>query len=220
MRLAIRPPRGEALPVEPGSSVHVLVLAPSRTVTVGVDLGSGAFVRMMHEPPAEPKLAPRYGDVALGRVGTPSDTEVRPTEHINLMTPLRTVGRMKSRQIEKTLTPLVHPTGKPLFGCEGPALPMWSLGTVPVVGLIESESDLAVTVTNQGVAVRFGWRGYTYQLPLEDRRILRRLDWLPNSPVKGRALAEVVGFFPSRLLLGLSEPVNGYCYKTALAFLR
>jgi hypothetical protein len=220
MRLAMRPPRGEALPVVPGSAVHVLVLAPSRTLTVGVDLGSGAFVRMTHEPPKESNLAPRYGDVATGRMGVAADNEVRPTEHVSLLNPLRTVGRMKPRQIEKVLAPLVHPVGKPLFGCEGPALPMWSVGSIPVLGLIEPESDLAITVTDRGVAVRFGWRGYTYQLPVEDRRILRRLDWLPKSPVAGRALAEVVGFYPSRVLLGLSEPVNGYCYKTALALLR
>jgi hypothetical protein len=99
-------------------------------------------------------------------------------------------------------------------------LPMWSVNTVPAISLLEPQSDVAITMTQTGAAVQFGWRGYTYQLPVEDRRVLRRLDWLPNSPVRGRALAEVIGFFPSRLLLGLSEPTNGYCYKTAVALLR
>jgi hypothetical protein len=220
MRLALRQTISESRPTAPGSLIHVLILSPSRSVTVGVDLGSGAFVRMVHEAPKDSQNAPRYGDVAVGRLSSQDDGFALPNEDVFLGQPLKTVGHMRPRQLEKTLQPLHHPDGKPLFGCEGPALPMWSVNTVPAIALIEPKTDLAVTMTESGAAVRFGWRGYTYQMPLEDRRVLRRLDWLPNSPVGGRALAEVIGFFPNRLLLGLSEPVNGYCYKTAVALLR
>jgi hypothetical protein len=223
MRLALRPAIGEARPIQPGSAMHVLVLCPSRHQTVVVDLGSGSFVRMTHDAPRDSRSAPRYGDVAVGRLSGDvdlADPLTLPTADAPLAYPLKKVGQMKPRQIEKTLLPLVHPVGKPLFGCEGPALPMWSVGSVPAISLVEPETDVTVTMTTAGLCVRFGWRGYNYQMPLEDRRVLRRLDWLPNSPVKGRALAEVIGFFPSRMLLGLGEPINGYCYKTAVALLR
>jgi hypothetical protein len=202
--------------------MHVLVLAPSQHLTYGVDLGSGAFVRMHHDVPAHRELAPRYGDVALGRIGLDPDADgAQPPEDTVLHAPLRRVGHMSPRQIDKTLVPLQHRSGRPLFGCEGPALPMWAVGsTTSAVSLVEPESDLAVTVTDRGTTVRFRWRAYTYQLPVNDARVNKRLDWLPDSPVAGRPLARVMGFYPRRLLLSLSEPMNGYCYKTAVALLR
>jgi hypothetical protein len=223
MRSALKPPRLEARSSTPGATLHVLVLAPSRELTYGVDLGSGAFVKMHHERPYRTEEAPRYGDVAVGQLAATdaNPPEALPAEDVVLQSPLRTVGRMKPRHIEKTLQPLHHLSGRPLFGCEGPALPMWSVGrTTNGVTLVEPESDLAVTVTERGTTVRFRWRNHTYQLPLEDHRVNRRLDWLPDSPATGRALARVIGFFPSRVLLSLTEPVNGYCYKTAVALLR
>jgi hypothetical protein len=223
MRSALKPPRGEARPNVPGAAMHVLVLAPSQRLTYGVDLGSGAFVRMHHAAPTHRDTAPRYGDVAIGQIGEDPDAAAgaQPSEDTMLQVPLRRVGHMTPRQIDKTLAPLHHRTGRPLFGCEGPALPMWAVDqTTSGVSLIEPESDLAVTVTDQGTAVRFRWRAYTYQLPVDDSRVNKRLDWLPDSPVGGRALAHVMGFYPRRLLLALSEPSNGYCYKTAVALLR
>ena len=223
MRSALKPPRGEARPNIPGAAMHVLVLAPSKHLTYGVDLGSGAFVRMHHDQPTRSHDAPRYGDVAIGQLGVDPDAAVgtRPAEDVLLQAPLRRVGLMKQRQIDKTLVPLQHRTGRPLFGCEGPALPMWGVdSTTCAVSLVEPESDLAITVAQQGTTVRFRWRQYTYQLPVNDARVNRRLDWLPDSPVTGRPLAQVMGFYPRRLLLALSEPDNGYCYKTAVALLR
>jgi hypothetical protein len=220
MRVALRPTWSEARPTASGSAMHLLVLCPSRNLTYGVDLASGAFLRIHHPAPIELAKAPRQYDVATTRVADDGSLVLSSPEDLVASNSPRTVGHMRPRQVERILSLLHHPEGQPLFGGEGPSVPLWSLDNRPSVSLVQPNSDLAVRATEQGLMAQFRWRGYTYSLPVEDRRLLSRMDWFPENPVQGRALAEVLGFFPSRLLLSLSEPVNGYCYKQAVGLLR
>jgi hypothetical protein len=197
-------------------------------MTIGVDLASTAFVRLHHPEPRSHASAPRFGDVAVGRVDAANEDRsfndpvpglVTAPDSVHLGASMKTVGRMRNRQLDRLLSPLQLPAGSPLFGCEGPAIPMWALASTPSVSLVEPEDDISIVTGRAGVVARFRWRGYTYELPIDDRRLLARLDWLPEQPVKGRSLAELIGFFPSRALLALGEPQQGYCYKSVAALL-
>jgi hypothetical protein len=221
MRLGLRDPISETRVDTPGTLLHVLMLAPSRQVSIGVDLASRSFVRLFHPHPTDVRTAPRFGDVAVGRVGLAAeDAHMDSPEVVQMSTPLQAVGKMKPRQIERLLEPLQQQPGTPLFGCEGPAIPMWALPTTSSITLIEPQHDISLQTGSSGVTASFRWRGYTYRLPVEDRRVLARLDWLPPQPVQGRPLAELIGFFPSRLLIGLTAPQHGYCYKAVSALMR
>ena len=56
-------------------------------------------------------------------------------------------------------------------------------------------------------------------LPVEDARLLRQLDWLPSGRITLRDCAPALGFRPTRMTVALSRPHHGYCYKVVAAFL-
>lgn len=203
--------------------MHVLVLAPSPHHTVGVDLASGAFVRMDHPAPAGIALqtAPRWFDVAVGRVGERDSRDglVSHRESVTLDRPLNKVGRMSERKADRFLRALHHIPGSSILGSEGPALPMWAIGTTPGVAIVRPEGRLFLDVNESGVWAIFGWKRHTHRVRIEDRRVLARLDWFPSNPVLADNLGPTLGFVPKRLLVCYGEPVNGYCYKTAVSLL-
>ena len=211
----------------PGSVIHVLVLAPLRAATVGVDLASGAFVRMSHSPPTprhDQRPAPplRAFDVAASRVAHMDELDL-PPEHPEVLmvanAPQR-VGRMSHRQADRYLRPLIQPRHLPLLGFRGPSTPFWTIDKDrPSVTLVVPETEPAVAMRPNGVRCSFRWHGHIHDVPVEDARVLRRLDWFPENPVRGEALASVIGFRPGRLLLTLSGPVGGHCYKVASGLL-
>ncbi len=203
--------------------MHVLVLAPSPTRTLGVDLASGAFVRMDHPAPRgeRVKTAPREFDVAVARVGTRPENETAiHRESVVLDQPLSTVGRMSKRKVERILRPLQHVPGSSLLGCEGPAVPMWDLETLPGVAIVRPEGDMFIDVNENGVWAMFNWKRHTHRVRVEDRRLFSRLDWFPETPVAANKLGPALGFVPRRLVLSFTDPVNGYCYKAVSALLR
>jgi hypothetical protein len=218
MRVATQRPRTET----PGTAMHVLVLSPSPTRTIGVDLASGAFVRMDHPAPQgdRAKLAPRWRDVAIGRVGEGMHADLpTPREAVALQHPLRTVGKMSTRKTDRILRPLQHNPGRALLGCEGPAIPIWALGTTPAVTIVEPDGGLYLDVGATGVWAMFGWKGYTHRVRVEDRRVMARLDWFPPTPVSASGLGTTLGFIPRRMLMTYTDPIQGYCYKTVTALL-
>ncbi len=202
--------------------MHVLVLDPSPDRTVGVDLASGAFVRMDHPAPTGAAIqeAPRCFDVAIGLVGESAYPDLPvPREQVTLERPLRKVGRMSRRKAERYLRLLEHNPGRAILGCEGPAVPIWALGTAPGVTIIRPAGHLYLDVSHHGVSALFEWHGYTHRVRVDDRRVMSRLDWFPPTPVEAHRLGNALGFVPKRMLLTLSDPIKGYCYKTVAALL-
>ena len=63
------------------------------------------------------------------------------------------------------------------------------------------------------------WNGLPQNVRFEDPTLMARLDWLPHNRLRGRALDSVLGFTPQRLVLTLSRPIAGHCYKVAAAAL-
>lgn len=222
----------------PGTALHVLVLSARRNDTVGIDLASGAFVRMSHpeaaslqRPRSEEVDAPgprrqlprpRIFDVVTGRMAAVDDLDL-PPEHPEAMlltaAPI-VVGRARGRQLDRYLRPVLHPRNQPLLGFYGPATPFWTIDhDRPSVGLVAPETEPAVRATPSGVRCSFRWQGHVQEIPVDDPRVHARLDWFPENPLRGRALADVMGFRPGLVLLTLSAPINGHCYKVASALL-
>lgn len=183
---------------------------------------------MAHPEPVRREVAgslvprPRMYDVIVSRLAAVDELDL-PPEHPEAMVLSRApkiVGRMRGRQLDRYLRPLLHPRRLPLLGFCGPATPFWTIDhDRPSVALITPERGPVVRTTSTGVRCCFGWQGRTNEIPLDDPRVTSRLDWFPENPVQGNMLANVLGFRPTLVLVTLSAPVGGYCYKVASALL-
>jgi hypothetical protein len=69
------------------------------------------------------------------------------------------------------------------------------------------------------VWARFGWPRSDNWLPVEDRRAIEALDRSRRDRLAGKDLATALGFRPQILVVALSRPRDGHCYKTVAAFL-
>jgi len=67
--------------------------------------------------------------------------------------------------------------------------------------------------------VRFGWDRDDVWLPVEDRHAARALDAARRERLSGKALATALGFEPQYLLVTVSPPRDGHCYKVCAAVL-
>lgn len=204
-------------------AIRFLVLAGEPGGCVGVDLGSGAFVRAQHPPSGNSAVAPF--DVAVASVATltyPAD-HTRP-ETVELEQPPARDGHLSPRRANRWLRPLLHPRRAPLLGFAGPAAPYWTLrGDQPSVSLIElaraSRGPLATRDPAGGFRCVFWWRDARIDLPLGDDRLVASLDELGRQRYGRTDLHRVLGWRPRRVLVVLTPPSQGYCRKVVAALL-
>jgi hypothetical protein len=178
------------------SELELLVLSPGRQGCAAIDLASGALVRAEH-PPLESPSAPF--DVVRGSVNDDDEPdEFTHPEALTLREPPVRVSRLRGRQAERYLRPLLHPRGEPLLGFSGPAIPFWDLPAgQPSISLVDPETRPEVSRDAGGAWCRFRWKGVIHQLPL-------------RGPVASRG---------SRALVSLTSPVGSHCYKVVTAVL-
>jgi len=194
--------------------VEMLVLAAEPHACVSIDVASGAFVRARYPDGAFAPLAPL--DLATAELIQPdAPLDVARPELVDLAAAPRRVGRLGRRQAERLLRPLLHPRGRPLLGFVGPAVRFWTLtGDRPSVSIVEPERGPRLRHTAHGYDCHFEWYGLRHVLPLADRGAAAALD--RGGPA---LLSRALGFHPRRLLVALSPPVNGYCYKVVAGLL-
>jgi hypothetical protein len=202
---------------EVGAQLELLVLASDPAGCIGVDLASGAFVRAHHPVDGVRYLKPFA--VASGQLGAIDMDDAAEPERADLTEPLRPTARLHPRQAERWLRPLLHPPRPPLLGLAGNALPYWTLqGDRPSVALIEPD-DVGVARAAGGYVCRFMWLGTFHELFLQDRRLTAALARHPVERAGGRQLHSLLGHAPDRLLVALTPPREGYCYKAVMAVL-
>jgi hypothetical protein len=73
--------------------------------------------------------------------------------------------------------------------------------------------------TDDTVWVRFGWSRSDNWLPVEDTRAVASLWGAGRDKLTGKELAGALGFRPRYLLVALTPPRDGHCYKTVVALL-
>ncbi len=212
MRITLAPQRTS----RPGATIDLAVLASGRRSTIGVDLASGAFVRSA-EPP-RPNLVAPFTVVTGRTVATTIDRPEQP-ELLQFAHPLEPMERLRGRRAERLIKPLIHPRNRPLLGFHGPSAPWWDLENSGSVALVEPERGPVIAMDDRGVRCHFAWADHRYDLPLEDVRLLARLDWLPNGPCRPNQLVGALGYVPTRLVIALGRPVRGYCPKVVAGLL-
>ena len=201
-----------------GAQLRMLVLAADTGGCVGVDMESGAFVRAMFPGDAD-DLAPY--DVAVGEITEPSEPvdQSRP-ESVALASPPRRTGVVTPRRAERWLEPLQHPRRGALLGFPGRAVPYWTLaGDRPSLTLVELATGPQVRRGRLGYECRFTWQGARHQLPLLDQRALARFDEMGWPRYSARDVQGLLGHRVRRVLVVLTPPHQGYCYKVVASLL-
>jgi hypothetical protein len=200
-----------------------LVLACGVEDTTAVDLRSGALVRLRidWDSEAEPALAP-FDVVEVTLAHDPQRDDLAQPEAVTVEGLPTTVGTMRGRRVRRVMRHLVAPGEPHLLGFPGQSAPYWEFGgTRPSVALVVPRRGplLFRRSADASVWVRFADARNDNWLPVDDRRALAALWAARRDRLSGKTLAAALGFRPHYLLVAVSRPRQGHCYKTVVAFL-
>lgn len=200
-------------PVVPvGARVRLLLLAPGDGEAACIDLDTGGLVWATWdvENSAVVPIRLRPLDVVSGRsVVNPSPLDPLRPETVELVDAPVAIGKLRGRRAQKLLTPLHHPEKDQILGFAGPATPYWTLaGDHPSMTIVNPYGEIVLCPSDEGVAVRFRFRGVVHEMPCTD-------------PVAYDAVEKKRGAVKAkrRLLVTLSPPYLGHCYKVVSALL-
>ncbi len=200
----------------PGSLLELAVLAPARRSCVAVDLATNTILRVHH--PRQTAVEPF--SVVRVEVGEPTVERLEQPEAIDVKAPLRSIGRILGMRCERLLRSVGSDLDHPALGIPGPGISLWQLdGSRPSVEVLRVPMSAAISLDERGLRCRVRWAHGAEDLPVEDARLLRQLDWLPSGRTTLRDCAPALGFRPTRMTVALSRPHHGYCYKVVAAFL-
>ena len=215
--------RKERVPTAGGSTLHLLVLTSTVEDTTVVDLATRAVMRVRVPWPDghEPDIS-RFDVVEVTLADDPERDDLAQPEAQTVADLPRHVGTLRGRRLRKLLRRLVAKPDGPLLGFPGASAPYWEFrGFRPSVALIEpTRSPQLIRRHVDGTTwVRFGWDRDDVWLPVEDRNAARALDAARRERLSGKSLATALGYEPQYLLVTVSSPKDGHCYKVCAAIL-
>ncbi len=217
------PPRKEKVPTAGGSTLHLLVLASTFEDTTVVDLATRTVMRVRvpwpegHDPDINP-----FDVVEVTLADDPERDDLAQPEATTVADLPRHIGTLRGRRVRKLLERLVASPDGPLLGFPGASAPYWEFrGFRPSVALIEPtrSPQLIRRHSDDSTWVRFGWDRDDVWLPVEDRNAARALVAARRERLSGKSLASALGFEPQYLLVVVSPPRDGHCYKVCAAVL-
>ncbi len=206
-----------------GTSLTLLVLSCHLEDTTGIDLASGALVRVRVTWPDDhgPDLDP-FDVVEVQLAEEPERDDLAQPEAVTADGLPRHLGTLHGRKVRRLLHQLVAPAEEHVLGFPGASAPYWEFrGFRPSLALIVPSKGpvLFRRVADRSVWARFGWGRTDNWLPLEDPRTERALDIARRDRLAGKDLAAALGFKPHYLVAAVSTPREGHCYKTVRALL-
>jgi hypothetical protein len=215
--------RHERVPTAGGSTLHLLVLSSTREDTTVVDLATRTVMRVRVPWPEdhEPDIS-TFDVVEVTLADDPERDDLAQPEATTAADLPRHVGTLRGRHVRKLLRRMVATPDGPLLGFLGASAPYWEFrGFRPSVALIEpTRSPQLIRRRADGTTwVRFGWDREDVWLPVEDRHAARALDAARRERLSGKGLAAALGFEPQYLLVTVSPPRDGHCYKVCAAVL-
>lgn len=207
----------------PRGAHRYMVLACSEQDIAGVDLGSGALARLRVDSSesSSPSCAP-FDVVDATWAADPERDDLAQPEAVSIIGTPKTVGALRGRRARRVLRRLVAPAEQHLLGFPGMSAPYWEFGGMrPSLALVIPGRGpiLFRRSTDHSVWARFGWQRTDNWLPVEDRRAVASLWASRRDRLSGRELTRQLGFRPHFLVVTLSGPRNGHCYKIVAAIL-
>ncbi|MHB1548481.1 MAG: hypothetical protein ACYCX8_07060 [Acidimicrobiales bacterium] len=209
--------------VSGGTALVLLVLACHREDTTGIDLASGTLVRA--RVPWPDGHAPDLDafDVVEARLAEePERDDLAQPEAVTTEGLPRHVGTLHGRRVRKLLHRLATPVEPHVLGFPGASAPYWEFrGFRPSLALVVPTKGpvLFRRDGDRSVWVRLGWGGCENWLPLDAGRAVRALDVARRDRIQGKDLTTALGYKPYYLVVTLSSPRDGHCYKTVRALL-
>jgi hypothetical protein len=215
--------RKERVPTAGGSTLHLLVLSSTQEDTTVVDLATRTVMRIRVPWPEdyEPDIG-TFDVVEVTLAADPERDDLAQPEATTVEDLPRHVGTLRGRHVRKLLRRLVAKPDGPLLGFPGASAPYWEFrGFRPSVAIIEpTRSPQLIRRSADGSTwVRFGWDRDDVWLPVEDRKAARALDAARRERLSGKSLTNALGFEPQYLLVTVSPPRDGHCYKVCAAVL-
>ena len=215
--------RTERVPTAGGSTLHLLVLSSTVEDTTVVDLATRTVMRVRVPWPEghEPDIS-TFDVVEVTLAEDPERDDLARPEATTVADLPRHVGTLRGRHLRKLLRRLVASPDGPLLGFPGPSAPYWEFrGFRPSVAIIEPtrRPQLIRRQADGTTWVRFGWDRDDVWLPVEDRNAARALDAARRERLSGKSLSTALGFEPQYLLVTVSPPRDGHCYKVCAAVL-
>ena len=209
--------------VSGGSALTVLVLACHPEDTVGVDLASGTLVRVRVPWPEGhgPDLAP-FDVVEAELADEPERDDLAQPEAVTARGLPRHLGTLHGRRVRRLLHQLAAPVEDHVFGFPGASAPYWEFrGLRPSLALVVATKGpvLFRRIGDRSAWVRFGWGRSDNWMPVEDPQAERALDVARRDRLQGKDLAAALGHKPHYLVVAVSAPRDGHCYKTVRALL-
>ncbi len=215
--------RRSRIDVDGGTALSVLVLACHEEDTTGIDLASGALVRVRVDWPEDhgPDLAP-FDVAEVHLAEEPERDDLAQPEAVTATGLPRHLGTLHGRRVRHLLHALAAPVEEHVLGFPGASAPYWEFrGFRPSLALLVPSKGpvLFRRVGDRSVWVRFGWGRSDNWLPLEDPGTERALDVARRDRLAGKDLAAALGSKPHYIVAALSSPRSGHCYKTVRALL-
>ncbi len=194
----------------PGSALQLLVVSTGEKHCAGIDLASGALVRAWSAAPVDQRLRPY--DVVEVTVAREPDLVADPSEPeaVVVSGPPKLAGRMTGRTARRLIRPLLHPQNTPLLGFHGPAIPFWERKPDhPSVALAEPQSGVVITLHEASLWCHFLWGGRPQVIGCVDPRLAGSLERIRSSHARMKP--------GGVLVVALSPPADGHCYKVVEA---
>ena len=212
------------LPSQGRGTHRCMVLASTSDDTPAVDLNSGALVRLRIDwrDGHQARLTP-FDVVDAVWAADPERDDLAQPEAVTVAGIPNSVGTVQGRRARRALRRLIVPAEQHLLGFPGSSAPYWEFGGMrPSLALVvPSRGPLLFRRAGEDDAVwaRFGWPRSDNWLPVEDPHAVAALRSARRDRLSGRELASALGFRPHFILVALSRPRDGYCYKTVAGLL-
>ncbi|HTZ07429.1 MAG TPA: hypothetical protein VMB72_00060 [Acidimicrobiales bacterium] len=215
--------RRRGRPEAPADRAHrCVVLACTPEDTTAVDLDSGAVVRLRIDWGERPGALAPFDVVDAAWAEEPEPDDLAQPEAVTVAGTPSSLGVLAPRHARRLLRALVLPAEHQLLGFPGSSAPYWEFrGMRPSVAVIVPSRGPLLLRRRQDDSVwaRFGSGRSDNWLPLEDERAVLALHAARRDRLAGKDLAAALGYRPSFLVVTLSRPRDGYCYKVVAALL-
>jgi len=214
----------------PGSKLQMCVLAATSEVSAGIDLASGALTRVSLAGSVDGKSVFMDNginplDTVVATVASDDPEGVNdPSEPDNITIEALEIRRvpLRRRRLRKFLDALIPGSEQPLLGFHGPATSYWDRnGTQPSLTIIDVNGDMTIIRRSEHdpLIARFPWGPRLHELVIEDPLSQTVIPEGRYGRIPGRALEKSMGFKPSYLVISLTKPRQGHCYKVVSAIL-
>jgi hypothetical protein len=200
-----------------------LVLATYFEESLGIDLASGAFVRIVGmPPPGTPRTgAYRAVEISVGRNDEPFDP-TRPELVVADGAP-KTLGEVQGRRVRRLFAQLEarDHLGATVVSTRGPSIAYVDLdGNTPSMALIRARAaGLEAAVVGQSVLLGVSFGGVRQRLPVYDPRVIQAASRAAPRRLVGAGLVRELGYEPSHVLVGLGDVDQGHVRKVVFALL-